>query len=246
VSLQGSVEDQAQTLRSDAITEDELNEDTSLAAGLKPKLRGWLHAGAVPLLIAGIVVLICVAPGGGVKASLAIYLGCAVSLFALSATYHIPPWGPKVKAVLRRIDHANIYLFVAGTYTPLSVMLLTGTSRVVILSLIWSLAAAGVLFRVLWISAPRWLYSVMYVVMGWAAVWWLPEFWRNGNPAIVILILVGGVIYSLGALIYSRKWPNPSPRWFGFHEVFHSFTVAAAVCHWVAVLLGVLQLLALR
>jgi len=207
-----------------------------------PKLRGWLHAGTVPLLGAGIITLICVAPGGGVKASLAIYLGCAMLLFANSATYHIGRWGEKTRAVLRRIDHANIYLFVAGTYTPLSVMLLTGASRVAILALIWGLAAAGVLFRVLWLSAPRWLYSVMYVVMGWVAIWWLPQFWNNGDPATVILIIAGGVIYSLGALIYSRKWPNPSRTWFGFHEVFHSCTVIAAFSHWTAVLLAVIHL----
>ncbi|MCL2482159.1 MAG: hemolysin III family protein [Propionibacteriaceae bacterium] len=209
---------------------------------VKPKLRGWLHAGTVPLITAGIIVLICVAPGGVAKASLAIYLGCAVLLFANSATYHIGRWTTTVKAVLRRIDHSNIYLFVAGTYTPLAAMLLTGTSRVVLLSLIWGLAGAGVLFRILWLSAPRWLYTVMYVVMGWAAIWWLPQFWGLGRPAIVILILVGGVFYSGGALIYSRKWPNPSPTWFGFHEVFHSCTVIAAASHWTAVLLAVLQI----
>ncbi|MDR0284312.1 MAG: hemolysin III family protein [Propionibacteriaceae bacterium] len=208
----------------------------------KPKLRGWLHAGTVPLLSAGIIVLIAIAPGSGVKASLAIYLACAVLLFANSATYHIGHWGPTTKAVLRRIDHSNIYLFVAGTYTPLSVILLTGTSRVVLLAVIWGLAGAGVLFRVLWLSAPRWLYTAMYVVMGWVAIWWLPEFWRDGSPAIVILILVGGAVYSLGAVVYSRKWPNPSPKWFGFHEVFHSCTVIAAACHWTAVLLAVLRL----
>ena len=208
----------------------------------KPKLRGWLHAGTVPLLGAGIITLICVAPGAGAKAALAIYLACAMMLFGNSATYHIGNWRPTTQAVLRRIDHSNIYLFVAGTYTPLSVMILQGTSRIVILSLIWGLAAAGVLFRVLWLSAPRRLYTIMYVIMGWAAVWWMPEFVRNGGAAIVVLILVGGVAYSVGALVYSRKWPNPSPRWFGFHEVFHTCTVVAAACHWVAVLLAVLHL----
>ncbi|MCL2735064.1 MAG: hemolysin III family protein [Propionibacteriaceae bacterium] len=231
--------DQPKTL----VTPDPDNGVADLPGDPKPKLRGWLHAGTVPVLSAGIIVLICVAPGAGVKASLAIYLACAVLLFANSATYHIGNWSATVKAVLRRVDHSNIYLFVAGTYTPLSVMLLTGGSRVTILALIWGLAGAGVLFRVLWLSAPRWLYSAMYVVMGWAAVWWLPQFWGNGNPAIVILIIVGGVIYSLGALVYSRKRPNPSPTWFGFHEVFHSCTVIAAFCHWTAVLLALLQIL---
>ena len=211
----------------------------ALAEPPKPKLRGWLHAGTVPVLGAAIIVLICLAPTSGDKASLAIYLACAMLLFANSATYHIGNWKPQVKAVLRRIDHSNIYLFVAGTYTPLTVILLHGTARITLLAVIWGLAAAGVLFRVLWLSAPRWLYTVMYVVMGWAAVWWMPDYWRNGSPAIVILILVGGVFYSVGAVIYSRKRPNPSPTWFGFHEVFHSCTVVAAFCHWTAVLLCV-------
>ncbi|MCL1923867.1 MAG: hemolysin III family protein [Propionibacteriaceae bacterium] len=211
----------------------------------KPVLRGWLHAGTVPLLTAGIIVLICIAPGGLNKASLAIYLGCAVLLFAHSAVYHIGRWGELVKAILRRIDHANIYLFVAGTYTPLSMMLLTGSARITILAVIWGLAIAGVLFRVLWISAPRWLYSAMYVIMGWAAIWWLPDLWKAGGPAIVILVLVGGVVYSLGAVVYSQKWPDPSKKYFGFHEVFHACTVAAAACHWVAVFLCVLHARAL-
>lgn len=210
-------------------------------AAVKPRLRGWLHAATVPLLTAGIIVLVCLAPSAGAKASLAIYLACAILLFGNSATYHIGNWNPLTKSILRRIDHSNIYLFVAGTYTPLSVMLLSGASRITILAVIWGLAGAGVLFRVLWLSAPRWLYTAMFVVMGWAAVWWMPSFWRDGGPAIVILVLVGGVIYSLGALIYSRKWPNPSPTWFGFHEVFHSCTVVAAFCHWTAVLLTVLM-----
>ncbi len=209
----------------------------------KPKLRGWLHAATVPLLGAAIIVLICIAPGTGVKASLAIYLGCALLLFGNSATYHIGNWSPPTKAVLRRIDHSNIYIFVAGTYTPLSVILLSGTSRILILSIIWSLAVAGVLFRILWLRAPRRLYTAMYIVMGWTAIWWLRDFWQSGGPAIVILIIAGGIIYSLGAIVYSRKWPNPSPTWFGFHEVFHACTVIAAFCHWCAVLLGVLRIL---
>ncbi len=162
----------------------------------KPRLRGWLHAATVPLLGAGIIVLIATAPGGGAKAALAIYLACALLLFGNSATYHIGHWSPAVKAVLRRIDHSNIYLFVAGTYTPLAVILLSGSSRIVLLSLIWGLAVAGVLFRVLWLGAPRWLYTAMYIVMGWAALWWLPQFARQGGVAIIVLILAGGVVYS--------------------------------------------------
>ena len=214
-------------------------QETASPAEPKPKLRGWLHACTAPILGAGIIYLICIAPGHGVKAALGIYLACALLLFGNSALYHIGNWSPPTKAIFRRIDHSNIYLFVAGTYTPLSVILLTGGSRIAILALIWGLALAGVLFRVLWLAAPRKLYTAMYIVMGWAAVWWMPQFWTNGSPAIVILILVGGVVYSLGAVVYSRKKPNPSPTWFGFHEVFHSCTVIAAFCHWTAVLLAI-------
>jgi hemolysin III len=206
---------------------------------IKPRLRGWLHATTAPLLGAAIIVLICIAPGAGDKASLAIYLACALALFGNSAIYHIGNWSPAVKAVFRRIDHSNIYLFVAGTYTPLAVMLLTGASRITILALIWGLAAAGVLFRIFWLTAPRWLYTIMYIVMGWTALWWLPQFAAAGGVAVVVLIVAGGVAYSIGAVFYARKAPNPWPGWFGFHELFHSCTVIAAWCHWVAVLLCV-------
>ena len=205
----------------------------------KPRLRGWFHAAAVPLLTAGTIVLIVLARGSGPKWALAIYLGCALLLFGNSATYHIGNWPDKVRATLRRIDHSNIYVFVAGTYTPLSVILLTGNSRIIILALIWGAAILGVGFSVFWIGAPRWLQAVMYVVMGWAAVWWLPQFWSQGSPAIFWLVIAGGVIYSLGALIYARKWPNPNPRWYGFHELFHSLTLVAAACHFTAIALAV-------
>ncbi len=209
----------------------------------KPRLRGWLHAATVPLLGAGIIVLICVAPGAGAKASLAVYLGCAILLFGNSALYHIGNWQPTTKAVFRRLDHSNIFIFVAGTYTPLAVILLTGASRILILTIIWTLAVAGVGFHLLWRNAPRWLNTALYIIMGWTAIWWLYDFWRSGGPAVVILTIAGGVIYSLGGVIYSRKWPDPSPRWFGFHEVFHACTIIAAFCHWTAVLLAVLTVM---
>jgi hemolysin III len=212
------------------------------AAGeIKPHLRGWLHAATVPLLSAGIIVLICLAHGTGPKWSLAVYLACAIILFGVSATYHIGTWTTRVRDTFRRLDHANIFVFIAGTYTPLSVSLLTGTSRITILALIWGCAVAGILVAVFWLSAPRWVSAGLYVLMGWAAMWWLPQFAHSGGIAIVVLVLVGGVVYSLGAVIYALKRPNISPTWYGFHELFHTFTILAAFCHYAAITLAVLK-----
>ena len=208
-----------------------------VVAEMKPILRGWLHTGMTPLVFFAGLVLVVFGPSLTSRIGGAVYLICALMLFGTSATYHRGHWSEKVVTVFRRWDHANIYLFIAGTYTPLTLNLLHGTSRVVLLSLIWGCAAAGVAFRMLWLSAPRLLYTALYVVMGWAAVGWLGEFWHAGGPAAVILILVGGVIYSVGAVVYGFKRPNPSPRWFGFHEIFHACTVAAAICHYIAIAL---------
>ena len=110
---------------------------------------------------------------------------------------------------------------------------------IALLVLIWSVALLGVLFRTLWLGAPRWLYTLLYVAMGWAAVGWLGEFWSSGGPAVVALIAAGGIVYSLGAVAYATKRPNPSPRWFGFHEIFHTATIIAALCHLAAIALAV-------
>jgi hemolysin III len=206
---------------------------------IKPLLRGWLHLAATPLVLAASIVFLVLVHGAAGKAALAVYLVTSLLLFGNSATYHLGRWSPRVDAVLRRIDHSNIYLFIAGTYTPLAVLLLEGRARVVLLVLVWASAAGGVAFRVLWMNAPRWLYVCLYILMGWAALWWLPDFWRAGGPAIVWLVAAGGIVYSAGALIYARRWPNPAPRWFGFHEVFHACTVVAAACHFVAIALCV-------
>lgn len=205
----------------------------------KPKLRGWLHAGMAPVVFLGGLVLTIFAPtllgriGGGV------YLFAALLLFGTSAAYHRGNWSPETLATFRRIDHSNIFVFIAGTYTPLCLTLLEGTSRIVLLSLVWGIAIAGVVFRVAWLGAPRWLYSMLYVAMGWVAVGWLPALWSAGGAAVVILIIAGGLVYSFGAFAYAAKRPNPIPGWFGFHEVFHACTVVAAVCHYIAIALAV-------
>ena len=139
------------------------------------------------------------------------------------------------------MDHSNIFLIIAGTYTPFAALLLPSSEGRTLLWIVWVGALAGVAFRVFWVGAPRWLYTPIYVALGWVAVFYLPDFVRGGGVAVVALILVGGVFYSVGALIYGLKRPDPSPRWFGFHEVFHSLTVAAFIVHYIAVSITVYQ-----
>ncbi|PIE99323.1 MAG: hemolysin [Propionibacterium sp.] len=212
---------------------------TPSAPGVKPKLRGWLHAGMFPVMLVAGLALIIFAPTLVGRIGTGIYLLTALQLFGMSAIYHRGNWSPEQLATFRRIDHSNIFIFIAGTYTPLCLTLLEGNSRLILLILIWSIGIAGVFFRIFWLSAPRWLYSMLYVAMGWVALWWLPTFWVSGGPVIVLLLIAGGVIYSLGAVAYAAKKPNPNPEWFGFHEVFHSATILAALCHYTAIVLAI-------
>ncbi|MCB0912379.1 MAG: hemolysin III family protein [Propionibacteriaceae bacterium] len=205
----------------------------------KPRLRGWLHLGMTPLVLVGGILLIVCSPTLATKVGSAIWLGGSLLLFGTSATYHIGGWQPSVKAALRRLDHANIFVFIAATYTPIALALLTPASATVLLALIWSVAITGVLIRVFWHTAPRWLDVVCYLLLGWAGVGWLPAFWASGGPAVVILILLGGLAYSVGAVIYGRRRPDPSPAWFGFHEVFHACTIAAAGLHFAAIAVAI-------
>lgn len=212
----------------------------TLLAELKPKLRGWTHLGMVPFAIAGGIVLISLAPTGIDKLTSTVYAFTAVLLFSISATYHRWNWSPKVKAVLKRLDHTNILLLIAGTYTPLAVSLLPSEKATVLLWVIWSATIAGIVFRLLWHHAPRWLYVPIYVALGCAALLFIPDFFAASIPA-AILIGVGGLFYIVGAVFYALKRPNFSPTWFGFHELFHAFTVAAFVCHYIAVMFAVLS-----
>ncbi|AWL40310.1 MULTISPECIES: PAQR family membrane homeostasis protein TrhA [Streptomyces] len=208
---------------------------------VKPRLRGWLHAGMFPaVLIAGIA-LIALTDSTRARIACAVYILTACLLFGVSAVYHRGTWGPRGEAVLRRLDHANIFLIIAGTYTPLTLLLLPESTGRPLMWAVWGAAAAGIAFRVFWVGAPRWLYTPCYIAMGWAAVFFLPDFMRTGGIAVLVLVVVGGLLYSAGGVIYGIKRPNPSPRWFGFHEVFHSLTLAAFVVHYVGISLVAYQ-----
>ena len=207
----------------------------------KPKLRGWLHAVMFPLALAAGIVLVALAGSTEARVASAIFAISAALLFGTSAMFHRGNWSPRVHRFLRRMDHSNIFLIIAGTYTPFAVLLLPSSEGRTLLWIVWVGAVAGVAFRVFWVGAPRWLYTPIYVALGWVAVFYLPDFVRGGGAEVVALILVGGVFYSVGALIYGLKRPDPSPRWFGFHEVFHSLTVAAYIVHYIAVSITVYQ-----
>ena len=218
-------------------------------AEVKPKLRGWLHLGMAPLALAAGIVLIVLSPTPATRVTSAVFTATSVLLFAVSAIYHTRSWSPRTHALLRRLDHSNIFLLIAGSYTPFSVILLDGVERVILLSVAWTGAVLGVAFRVFWTGAPRWLYVPIYITLGWAAVFFIPSFFDGATDlglgvgiAIFVLICSGGALYTLGGVVYGFKRPNPWPRWFGFHEVFHSFTILAFVAHYVGVSLATYSL----
>lgn len=205
---------------------------------LKPSWRGWLHAGATPIVLLAGLLLILFAPSSTAKITSAIYVVTGVLLFGTSALYHLGNWDPTTKKLLKRLDHSNIMLVIAGSYTPLSALMLPRPTATLLLWMIWTGALAGVLFRVLWVGAPRWLYVPIYVLLGITALFFLPEFWAAGAVP-TLLIILGGVFYIAGAVIYGIKKPNFSPRHFGFHELFHALTVAGFASHFIAVVLVV-------
>ncbi|HWI32541.1 MAG TPA: hemolysin III family protein [Microbacterium sp.] len=202
----------------------------------KPSWRGWIHAGTFPIAILTGIVLIFAAQGATAKWACAVYMASSLLLFGNSALYHRFDWGPRTRAVLKRIDHANILLLIAGTYTPIAVLALPPQQGTLLLVVVWSGALLGILFRVFWLHAPRWLYVALYLALGWAAVMYLPDLLR-ANAAMMVLVIVGGLLYTGGAIVYAVKKPNPWPGHFGFHEIFHVCTVLAFLCHWTACLL---------
>lgn len=206
----------------------------------KPRLRGWSHFIAAPLSLAASIVLIILAPTSATKMASLVYLIASFILFGVSALYHLFYWTPRAEALLRRMDHSNIFLLIAGTYTPIAVGLFDRRDATTLLLIVWIGAAIGIAISIGWPNAPRWLTTIIYVVLGWTAVWYLPVMWRTGGPAVVWLIIAGGVLYTIGAVAYAFKKPNPWPEWFGFHEIFHACTVGAWACHCVAAYLAVL------
>jgi len=208
---------------------------TESPAVVKPSWRGWLHAAAFPVVVLAGIVLVATAPTTAGQVSSAIFSATAALLFGVSALLHRGTWSPTIEDLLRRLDHANIYLIIAGTYTPFAVLALPPSDGKLLLAIVWTGALAGAALRIFWTGAPRWLSTTLYVVVGWIVIFFLPELINGVGIVAVFLIALGGVLYTVGAVVYGMKRPNPWPGTFGFHEVFHALTIAAFVTHYIAV-----------
>jgi hemolysin III len=204
-------------------------------------MRGWLHAYAFFVAIAAGVVLCSLAAVSSHRTGAAPLISCAIysltvcGLFGISALYHRRVWSPTGYRVMRRLDHSMIFIFIAGTYTPFCVFLLSGTTQTVILTVIWVGAVLGVGMKMITPNAPRWLSTPLYIALGWVAVAILPDILHRGGVAALVLVCVGGAFYTIGAVLYATRKPNPWPKTFGHHEFFHACTLLAAICHHIAV-----------
>jgi hemolysin III len=203
----------------------------------RPRMRGWLHLFAFFGSIVAAAVLIPLAFVQGARAGIAVSVYCLtiLGLFGVSALYHRRRWSPRGWKLMKRADHSMIFLFIAGTYTPFARLAVPETTGWWILGVVWVGALAGVALKMIWPMAPRWLGVPIYLALGWAAVFVLVDILNLVGVTVIVLMAVGGVLYSLGAVAYASKWPNPWPGTFGYHEVFHAMTIVAATCHYIAV-----------
>ncbi|HEX8123905.1 MAG TPA: hemolysin III family protein [Solirubrobacteraceae bacterium] len=201
---------------------------------LVPILRGVSHAWAFWFALVAGAVLMVLAPNGEARVAALIYGLGLCALFAGSGLYHRWRWNPRWRPLLRRIDHSTIFVFIAASYTPIALLVLDGSLRVIVLVGVWAGAIAGVIFSVAWINAPRVLAAGTYLGLGWFAVITIPQLVDRLPSVPLLLLAVGGVLYTAGAIVYAGKRPDPWPRTFGFHEVFHAFVIAAAAAHFAA------------
>lgn len=205
-----------------------------------PRLRGVFHLWTFPVALAAGVALAILADGARERVAVGVYATVLAALFGVSALYHRFPWrSAAARLAARRLDHATIFLFIAGTYTPFALLAFEGLLRTVVLASVWGGAAFGLLAELVWIRAPRWVSACAYLSVGWVGVLAAPQLFPALGVAPAVLVLAGGALYSLGALAYAAAWPNPFPATFGFHELFHALVVAAAAAQFVAVSLVV-------
>lgn len=217
------------------MTEERVEGGPASIADAKPRLRGVSHQIAFFFALAGAAALIIAAPDAKSRIAMSIYGLTLCAMFGTSAAYHRGRWSPSTSALLRRLDHSMIFAFVAGSYTPFAVIVLDETVGTAMLVVAWVGALAGIALSLGWIDAPRWVTAGAYVALGWASVIGLPQLLDRSGAGAVALLGAGGLLYTLGAVVYARKSPDPSPHHFGFHEIFHLFVVAAAITHYVAI-----------
>jgi hemolysin III len=202
---------------------------------VKPALRGVLHQLACAFALAAAPFLIVGAQGTRRTFAAAVFAVSVVACLGTSALYHRITWKPRARLWMRRADHAGVYLLIAGTYTPVSLFALQGAWRPVVLAVVWGGALAAIVLKFVWVEAPKWLAAAIGIGLGWVAVIALPQLIAHLHPAAFTLLIVGGLAYTAGAVVYARRWPDPRPAVFGYHEVFHALTIVAIGCQYVAI-----------
>jgi hemolysin III len=204
----------------------------------RPRFRGWIHVYSAGVAVFAGASLVAVSWAvGSARAGFAtlIYAAATVLMFSVSAIYHRVPWKSVTKRKwMKRADHSMIFVFIAGSYTPFALLALPGHDGHVVLWIVWGGALAGILLKMCWPTAPRWVGVPLYLLLGWVAVWFTAEILHNAGVAAMVLLFVGGVLYSIGAVLYALRWPDPWPTTFGYHEFFHACTAVAATCHYIA------------
>ncbi|CAN5789642.1 hemolysin III family protein [soil metagenome] len=215
----------------------------AVAAGLaqflgKPRARGWIHLySAIVAFVAGAALVSVSWSVVSTRAGLAtlVYTCTIVAMFGVSATYHRVTWkSASARKWMKRLDHSMIFVFIAGSYTPFALLALPSAQGMVLLWIVWAGAAAGVLLKMFWPTAPAWVGVPLYLLLGWVAVWFLHPIMVGAGVVALVLLVVGGALYSIGGVLYGLKWPNPWPTTFGHHEFFHACTAVAAICHYIA------------
>jgi hemolysin III len=206
----------------------------------KPRLRGVLHQIAFFAALAVAPLLIVGADGDRGRFAAAVFAGSVVACFGASALYHRVTWTPRARLWMRRVDHAGVYLLIAGTYTPVSLFALYGNWQLVVLTVVWAGAVAAIILKFAWVAAPKWLAAAIGLALGWVAVVALPQLVSHLDPVAVALLVAGGLIYTAGAVVYARRRPDPVPEVFGYHELFHALTILAVTCQYVAIAFFVL------
>jgi hemolysin III len=209
------------------------------APRVKPKLRGVFHEVGFYLAVALAAPLILTADPGRPRTAAAVFAACVAACFGASALYHRPTWAPRPRSWLRRLDHAGIFLLIAGTYTPVALLVMTSGWSTTVLAIVWSGAGASIALKLFWVRAPRWLSIAAALSLGWVGAAAFPQFLRVGTPGLLLLV-AGGLLYSAGAIIYARRRPDPVPHVLGYHELFHMLTLGAAACQYAAIAFFVL------
>ncbi|HEY8173979.1 MAG TPA: hemolysin III family protein [Dehalococcoidia bacterium] len=211
-----------------------------IAAPPRPILRGTFHLAAALAAPFGLVLLVLIADSPRAYVGASIFAASMIALYTSSASYHLVPWPQTLRDVMKRLDHSMIFALIAGTYTPFCLIVLGNAWGITMLCVVWTLAGLGMLLKIAWPYAPRWLSVGLYLALGWIGIIAVGEVITSLSIAELSLLMLGGALYSIGAIIYAMKWPDPSPRIFGFHEIFHLFVVAGSLVHFALLAIFIL------